>query len=99
MEWYWFCRLILVYSKYDWLSDLYQWLKTEKQDKGEWIVKVDYLYSAAVPIIKMETKADDFAIKVDITYKDEMHQGNNWVQLIKDYLQEHPILSDLTKLI
>jgi DNA polymerase sigma len=58
----------------DCLSDLNDKLT---ETKYEWIDNIQYISSASIPIIKIDTKVGEHAVKVDITYKDEGHKGND----------------------
>jgi non-canonical poly(A) RNA polymerase PAPD5/7 len=82
----------------DCLDELHNHLFDEKQN-SDWITKIEYISSASVPIIKLETAISTHHIKVDITFGDETHKGSQTVSLIKRYLSLYPILGPITMII
>ncbi|CAI2373830.1 unnamed protein product [Moneuplotes crassus] len=80
------------------LDELHTRLQDEVE-KDSWITKIDYISSASVPIIKLNTIDNDFEIKVDITFGDQDHKGSQCVQLVKDYLSFYPILGYIVMII
>ena len=87
------------FSNNDSLSELYDILKNEMEYNPGWISKIDYYPSATIPIIKVETKCDSFEINLDITFKDEMHRGSDWVLMIKKYLDEFENLGEMVMIL
>lgn len=77
----------------EWLKQLNDKLLTTNY---EWIEKINYISSASIPIIKIDTKMDNCAIKVDISFKHEGHKGNDWVQIVKSWIEKYPVLRDIT---
>jgi len=50
--------------------------KFEAEKVNKWITKIEYISSASVPIIKLETEDNGYNIKVDITFGDHTHKGS-----------------------
>lgn len=57
------------------LNDLNNFFINVKE-KDEWIQKIEYISSASVPIIKLETEDNGFNIKIDMTFGDHTHKGS-----------------------
>lgn len=60
------------------------------QTQYDWIESYNYIGSATIPIIKIDTKMDGVLVKVDITFKDEGHKGNDCVNVVNQYLEIYP---------
>lgn len=71
----------------------------DEKEKSDWITKIDYISSASVPIIKLETMDWGNEIKVDVTFGDNTHKGSQWVELVKKYLSFYPILGHIVMII
>jgi len=82
----------------EWLDLVHSRFLDEK-NSDDWIKKIDYISSATVPIIKMITEHSGVEVKVDLTYGDDSHRGKDWVDLVKDYMNQFPILSKMMMVI
>ena len=99
MERYRLCYFILVISNNECLTDLYLKLKDESESSSKWLTKIDFYSTATIPVIKIIANLYDYEINADITYLDENHYGGDWVKLIKDYISEFLILSDIVRIL
>jgi DNA polymerase sigma len=59
------------------------------------IMEVNYLEKATIPIIKATCNAELDFKSIDISYQDEQHNGLKSVELIKNYLQVYPEAENL----
>lgn len=70
------------FSGDEWLEELHSQLILWKENEN-WIKEINYIKTATVPIIKLSTLEEGYDIKVDITFGDEDHKGNQCVELGK----------------
>jgi non-canonical poly(A) RNA polymerase PAPD5/7 len=80
-------------SHNDPLKILYEYLKTIPE---RFFVDMKYIFSAAVPVLKIYTNDDYHKISLDISMENQEHHGEECVNYIKEKIKEFEVLTPMT---
>lgn len=77
--------------KFDPLSKFNEHLK-----KKDFIFNINYISTASIPLIKVQTTNDYQRINLDITMENQRHHGSECVNFIKEKMLEYEVLTPIT---